>query len=305
MRNILILLAVLLAPLGAGAWDDDVTVASTSGAYDLEGAALTLNTNDTLQAATAGTLELKLNSTTVALINTVLDVRVPIKDTTARLILGTSAATGHALGTGDTHVTGKFEVDDSAYFDGQMFTANHVEMASHKRFYASTTEGMELILRNSLIGADAGWIGVGAAYQVVIGEMADRNTSLSLSSASDTMLVISSKDASSSKLLRLTYIGASSKAVIDTTGGDLELDPAGSLRSTEEIQVGQNEGTSPTEPATCNSTNVGMFEYVDDTDDSGAGAVCVCIATGDDGAGSPNAWDWRRMDDHGTACPFY
>lgn len=63
--------------------------------------------------------------------------------------------------------------------------------------------------------------------------------------------------------------------------------------------------TTPTEPFACGSTTVGGFQYVDQPDDSGRGYVCLCIATGDDGAGTPNAWDWVRMDDHATTCPAY
>ena len=57
---------------------------------------------------------------------------------------------------------------------------------------------------------------------------------------------------------------------------------------------------SPSEPVACGATTTGTMTYADDNDDSGAGAVCVCIATPDD-----STYDWVRMDDHSTACPFF
>lgn len=68
---------------------------------------------------------------------------------------------------------------------------------------------------------------------------------------------------------------------------------------------GSSVGTAPSEPGSCSATNPGAMVYADDTNDSGAGAVCVCIATSDNGAGTPSGYDWRRMDDHSTACPFF
>jgi len=105
-------------------------------------------------------------------------------------------------------------------------------------------------------------------------------------------------DADNSQWMSLAYTAGN--ATITSGDGGIVLDPASGG-----IQMGTIEGTSPAEPVACGSTTVGTFTYVDDTDDSGAAYVCVCIATGDDGAGAPNAWDWRRMDDHTTACPAF
>lgn len=69
-----------------------------------------------------------------------------------------------------------------------------------------------------------------------------------------------------------------------------------------DLQIGRIQSTTPAENLACGSTTVGTMIYVDDTDDSAAAQMCVCIATGDDGAGAPNAWDWRKMDDLATAC---
>lgn len=72
--------------------------------------------------------------------------------------------------------------------------------------------------------------------------------------------------------------------------------------SVEGLRVyGAVEDTAPTEPVTCNASSVNTIVSVDDTDDSGAAEVCMCVATGDDGAGSPNAWDWWNILD-GGAC---
>jgi hypothetical protein len=59
-------------------------------------------------------------------------------------------------------------------------------------------------------------------------------------------------------------------------------------------------GASPAEPVACGATTTGTMTYVDDNNDSAAAAVCICIATPDD-----STYDWVRMDDTSTACPFF
>ena len=61
-----------------------------------------------------------------------------------------------------------------------------------------------------------------------------------------------------------------------------------------------NESTTPAEPFACAAGTVGMVQYVDDTDDGGAAALCVCLDA-DDGT----TLDWRRVDDNAAACPFF
>jgi hypothetical protein len=79
---------------------------------------------------------------------------------------------------------------------------------------------------------------------------------------------------------------------------------SGAGRLTESyIELHKTLSTAPTEPFACNAANAGTIEYVDDTDDSAAAVVCVCLATSDDGAGTPSGFDWMRMDDNATACP--
>lgn len=68
------------------------------------------------------------------------------------------------------------------------------------------------------------------------------------------------------------------------------------------LRVGRSIGTTVAEPVACDVNATGAQVYVDDTDDSAAGYICVCIGTGDDGAGAVSGYDWVRMDDHTSAC---
>jgi hypothetical protein len=57
---------------------------------------------------------------------------------------------------------------------------------------------------------------------------------------------------------------------------------------------------SPAAPVTCASPYDGTIVYVDDTDDTAYGQVCICANL--DGT----AYDWRLLADiTGTACPFF
>ena len=63
--------------------------------------------------------------------------------------------------------------------------------------------------------------------------------------------------------------------------------------------------TAPAQPFICNSDGEATKVYVDDSDDSGPAAWCICVATSDNGSGTPSNYDWRREDDTATACPFF
>lgn len=58
-----------------------------------------------------------------------------------------------------------------------------------------------------------------------------------------------------------------------------------------------NISTSPVEPVTCDSSNFGRIELVDDSDDTAGTSICYCGKTDD------TTYDWLEMDN--TACPFY
>ena len=56
---------------------------------------------------------------------------------------------------------------------------------------------------------------------------------------------------------------------------------------------------APTEPVACDATTMGATQLVDDNDDSALSVVCICLSPDD------ATFDWRRLDDNATACPFY
>lgn len=106
--------------------------------------------------------------------------------------------------------------------------------------------------------------------------------------------------------VKLQYVAADDAGYVGTPagGGPLRLNPAtASVRLPQVVEVG---APLPAEPHTCAAqANAGAMVYVDDSNDSAAATLCVCIATGDDGAGVPNAWDWVRVDNTAAACPFF
>ncbi len=66
------------------------------------------------------------------------------------------------------------------------------------------------------------------------------------------------------------------------------------------IVPGKNIAAAPTEPFTCDATHEGAMQYIDDTNDTNFGRVCICA--NQDGTG----YDWRDIGDIvGTACPFF
>lgn len=68
----------------------------------------------------------------------------------------------------------------------------------------------------------------------------------------------------------------------------------------------QAHAAAPSEPFACNASNVGKGVSVDDNDNNAWSRVCVCMATSDDGAGAPDAWDWRDIESPITdACPSF
>jgi hypothetical protein len=83
-------------------------------------------------------------------------------------------------------------------------------------------------------------------------------------------------------------------AVLTVGSGSLDVSSADTLIPPRQINA------SPTEPATCDASIEGAWQYVDDTDDTAYGRNCQCANL--DGTG----YDWRDMGDVvGTACPFY
>lgn len=66
------------------------------------------------------------------------------------------------------------------------------------------------------------------------------------------------------------------------------------------VRLVTEESAAPTEPVACSAATTGTIVYVDDTNDAGAAALCVCLDA-DDGT----TLDWRRVDDHTAACPFF
>jgi hypothetical protein len=72
------------------------------------------------------------------------------------------------------------------------------------------------------------------------------------------------------------------------------------------VQLPTITGTgAPSEPVSCTAANAGTVVYTDDTDDSGAGELCLCTATTDDGGGTPTM-DWLQvLPTPGAACSFF
>ena len=70
--------------------------------------------------------------------------------------------------------------------------------------------------------------------------------------------------------------------------------------------VVRGESTSATgnAPETCSASTRGMIIYVDDTDDSARAEICVCVATSDDGAGTPSAYSWQLISNVSVACDY-
>lgn len=65
--------------------------------------------------------QIRYNVSTTAMAMQGIDINLngnALKDSAAKVTIGADAASTHALGVNDTHVTGKFEVDLAAYFDG-------------------------------------------------------------------------------------------------------------------------------------------------------------------------------------------
>lgn len=83
--------------------------------------------------------------------------------------------------------------------------------------------------------------------------------------------------------------------VISTGAGMLDLNPA-----TAAVMLPSVIAAVPAEPTACAAAAEGATVYVDDTNDTAYGQVCIC--SNKDGTG----YDWRLMSDIvGTACPFF
>lgn len=64
------------------------------------------------------------------------------------------------------------------------------------------------------------------------------------------------------------------------------------------ILMPNTEGTTPTEPQSCDTTDFGTVIVVNDSDDSAVSFPCYCGQQADD-----STYDWLKFD--GTACPFF
>lgn len=85
------------------------------------------------------------------------------------------------------------------------------------------------------------------------------------------------------------------------TGAGLRMElNNSSLNMAHPIWLHEIAAAAPSEPHACNNSSVGAIVYVDDTNDSAPGEVCLCVDT-DDGS----TFDWRSIDDVTAACPFF
>lgn len=232
-------------------------------------------------------------------------------DSTGPTLLGASGTTSHSLTTGGVLIDGALELDDTLYADGDINAYGNITM-SGSRIYGGNGQTLGIwVVGNAansylVTGATSGnqgaynFLGTSVYRTLHIADYANVSKDPATSLATDPTVNIysaTSWDSATNQYLQLVH--NQTNGVVATGVGGLVLSPASGG-----VQMPTNIATGPTEPVACGSTTVGFFQYVDKTDDSGAGAVCVCIATGDDGAGTPNAWDWVRMDNHATTC-FY
>jgi hypothetical protein len=109
-----------------------------------------------------------------------------------------------------------------------------------------------------------------------------------------TLCVFSAVDPDTDNADKICLSHDQTNAVLEVGSGSLDVSSADTLIAPQQISA------APTEPVTCDATTEGAFQYVDDTDDTAYGRVCICANL--DGTG----YDWRDMGDIvGTACPFY
>jgi hypothetical protein len=97
-----------------------------------------------------------------------------ITDSTGKITLGAAAASTHALGVNDTHVTGAFEVDSESYFDGEINSLS-IQLGANSHIYSDLSDGISIKLENSNQSPKTGIIHTGnTANSVIIAEYGDR-----------------------------------------------------------------------------------------------------------------------------------
>jgi len=238
---------------------------------------------------TAGTTQITTND---------LDIIAGIiYDSNSVLQLGTAAATGHALATGDVLVGGKLEVDGAVYLDNFLYLSNATYISSGQIIGSDNiaADGVSLYPRAVTQTPDTGMILLGpAGNSILVVEYADRTTDFAFPLQANPTLAIQSADAGT--ITDTIYIQHDqTNGIIATRGGMLVMNPA-----TAGLVLPRIINAAPAEPIACGAASEGASVYVDDTNDTLWGQVCIC--SNKDGTG----YDWRDMSNiASTACPFF
>ena len=228
-----------------------------------------------------------------------------IHDSTGPLNLGAEATTTHSLTSGDVLVGGKFEVDDDAYFDDHVTLAGQLRLSNGQAapcFGSSCGTGFTRFYADN--SSDQFHLGLGSEQgrQFLIVDSPNLGQDYGVAVLTNPGLYVFSATAAASATDEwIAFSHNVTDGVVATGSGVLDLEPGAAG-----VELPGIIGTgAPSEPVACAAATAGVTTYVDDTDDSGAAQVCICFATGDDGAGNPTM-DWRDLaDPTGTACSFF
>jgi hypothetical protein len=222
---------------------------------------------------------------------------------------GGLCASSNALGSPAAIFCDAVEVDGWLYADGG------IDIASSTKLESTYVQSKDFLLYNTQpwlemnpVFDDALHFGIGngdgfANRHLVITDYANRNKDHDHETLSPDphVYVHSVTDPDSDNTQWIGIWHDQTNGVLSTGKGVLDLQPAAAG-----VQLPGIIGTgAPAEPVACTAATARTVVYVDDTDDSAAAQVCICFATGDDGAGTPTM-DWRDFADPiGTACSFF